>query len=324
MQIGYHCSHEQFSPGELLRLSIKAESAGFDAALSSDHFHPWSEVQGQSGFAWSWLGAALQATSLSFGVVCSPGQRYHPAIIAQASATLSEMFPERFWIAAGSGQLLNEGITGDRWPPRPERNIRLQESAEAIRDLWAGRTVTRYGRIRIEEATLHSLPKTSPLLIGAAISPETAEWAGSWADGLITISQDRESVRKVIEAFHRGGGEEKPMFLKTQVSYAKTEGEAERGAWEQWRSASFGNTVLPELRTPSQFEEAAKHIAPEDIHRTVRVSANMSRHIDWLFEDLEMGFERIFIHNVNRGQERFIEEFGAHALPALRGVAASR
>src|SRR5215204_2074969 len=130
--IGYHCSHEQFAPSELLQYSKLAETAGFGAAMCSDHFHPWSE-QGQSGFAWSWLGAALEATSLSYGMVCAPGQRYHPALIAQASATLAEMYPGRLWCAFGSGQKLNEHITGTAWPEKATRQARLQECVEIIR-----------------------------------------------------------------------------------------------------------------------------------------------------------------------------------------------
>src|SRR3990170_4026998 len=136
--IGFHASHEQIGPDRLLRLVQAAEAAGFDAGMCSDHWAPWSEEQGESGFAWSWLGAALQATSLSFGVVNAPGQRYHPAIIAQAAATLSVMFPGRFWVALGSGQLLNEHITGAGWPAKPARNDRLRECAEIMRLLWAG------------------------------------------------------------------------------------------------------------------------------------------------------------------------------------------
>src|SRR5919106_6602902 len=113
---GLHASHEQIPPADLLDAVVRAEQAGFTAAMCSDHFSPWSERQGQSAFAWSWLGAALQATSLPFGVVNAPGQRYHPAIIAQATATLSVMFPGRFWLAIGSGQRLNEHVTGQPWP----------------------------------------------------------------------------------------------------------------------------------------------------------------------------------------------------------------
>src|ERR687893_926475 len=121
---GFHASHEQVPPGALLAAVRRAEEAGFDAAMSSDHLSPWSARQGQSAFAWSWLGAALQATTLPFGVVTAPGQRYHPAIIAQAVATLAEMFPDRFWVALGTGEASNERITGARWPNKAERNAR--------------------------------------------------------------------------------------------------------------------------------------------------------------------------------------------------------
>jgi coenzyme F420-dependent glucose-6-phosphate dehydrogenase len=124
MKIGYHCSHEQWPPSKLLAHVQRAEQAAFDAAMCSDHFHPWLEDQGHSGFSWSWLGAAMQATTLSFGTVCAPGQRYHPAVVAQAAATLAEMFPGRFWLSVGSGEALNESITGEPWPPkrRPSRS----------------------------------------------------------------------------------------------------------------------------------------------------------------------------------------------------------
>src|ERR671912_419494 len=127
--IGFHASHEQIHPAVLLDAVRVAEQVGFTAAMCSDHFQPWSERQGHSGFAWSWLGAALAVTPMSFGTVCAPGQRYHPAVVAQAAATLAEMYPGRFWLAVGSGEALNESITGQSWPPKPERNARLLESA---------------------------------------------------------------------------------------------------------------------------------------------------------------------------------------------------
>ncbi|MFC7648526.1 LLM class flavin-dependent oxidoreductase [Streptosporangium lutulentum] len=136
---GFHSSHEQIHPAELLKAVTRAEQAGFEAAMSSDHFSPWSERQGQSGFAWSWLGAALQATELPFGVVNAPGQRYHPAIIAQAIGTLGAMFPGRFWAALGTGEASNEHITGDRWPRKELRTTRLRECVDVIRALLAGR-----------------------------------------------------------------------------------------------------------------------------------------------------------------------------------------
>src|SRR5215207_11052061 len=152
--IGFHNSHEQIHPAQLLTAVQRAEEVGFTAAMCSDHFAPWNLEQGQSGFAWSWLGAAMATTSLPFGVVNAPGDRYHPAIVAQAAATLAEMFPGRFWVALGSGQAINEHITGERWPSKVERNARLRECVDVIRALWVGQTVTHHGRIDVEEARL--------------------------------------------------------------------------------------------------------------------------------------------------------------------------
>ncbi|MEW5744611.1 MAG: TIGR03885 family FMN-dependent LLM class oxidoreductase [Nitrospirota bacterium] len=323
VKIGFHASHEQFKPGRLLELARMAEAAGFAAAMCSDHFYPWNPRQGESGFAWSWLGAALQATSLPFGVVCAPGQRYHPAIIAQAAATLAEMFPDRFWVAIGSGQLLNEAITGDRWPPKAERNERLLECAGIMRALWAGETVTHYGLVAVEEAKLYTRPPNPPLLIGAAITPETAAWVGGWADGLITVSKPGDELNKVIEAFRNGGGEGKPMFLQMQISYAATEEEALHGAWDQWRSTILDSAAHTELRSPEIMDAAAQFVTPEDMHGHVQISSDISRHREWLQEYLDLGFDHLYVHNVNRDQERFIEEFGTHVLPALSGSGAT-
>ena len=126
--IGFHCSHEQISPAQLLKDVQQAEQAGFTAGMSSDHFSPWSERQGESGFAWSFLGAALATTNIPFGVVNAPGQRYHPAIIAQAIATLAQMFPGRFWAALGSGEASNERMTGEVWPRKEIRDQRLSNA----------------------------------------------------------------------------------------------------------------------------------------------------------------------------------------------------
>lgn len=318
-RVGYHASHEQFAPSDLLRYVQLAEKAGFRSGMCSDHFHPWSERQGQSGFAWSWLGAALQATSLPFGVVTIPGGwRYNPAIIAQAAATLAQMYPGRFWIAPGSGEQLNEHIVGERWPHKAERNARLQEAVEVIRALWAGETVTHRGLVTVEEAKLYTRPETPPLIVGAALSPETAEWMGGWADGLITVVGEREGMRKIIDAFRRGGGEGKPLFLQAQLSFGKTDEDALRAAHDQWRSVMFPSPVLAELRMPAQFDMAGELVRPEDIDQKVRVSADPERHLEWLRGDAELGFTEINIHCIHRGeQERFIEVFGERVLPEL-------
>jgi coenzyme F420-dependent glucose-6-phosphate dehydrogenase len=315
--IGYHVSHEQFAPSELLACVQTAERAGFAAAMCSDHFAPWSERQGQSGFAWSWLGAALQATSLPFGVVNAPGDRYHPAIIAQAAATLAEMFPGRFWVALGSGQAINEHITGARWPTKVERNARLRECVDVIRALWAGETVTHHGSIHVDEARLWSLPEHPPRIIGPALSEETAEFVGGWADGFITVNAPRAQLEKLVAAFRRGGGEGKPLYLQCHLSYARTDEEARANAYDQWREPIFPGVVNEHLRTPRQLEAAARFVRPEDLDPHVRIAADVERHLEWLRGDLELGFEQIYLHNVGRNQQEFIEVFGERVLPAL-------
>jgi len=316
--VGFHASHEQFRPDRLLRLVQAAEAAGFDAAMCSDHWAPWSDEQGESGFAWSWLGAALQATSLPIGVVNAPGQRYHPAIIAQATATLNVMFPDRFWIAIGSGQLLNEHITGGAWPTKAVRNKRLREAADIMRRLWAGETVTHQGHVTISEATLWTRPEQPPLLVGAAVTPSTAAWVAQWADALITVVQPGERLDAVVEAFRTNGGEGKPMYLQVHLAWAPTEEEARGAAFAQWRQNCLDNSVMTALAHPSQISAAATHVTPSDLDGAVRISADLGRHVEWLKGDLARGFDAIYLHEVGPEQERFVETFGRDVLSRLR------
>ena len=316
--IGFHASHEQFRPDRLLRLVQAAEAAEFDAAMCSDHWGPWSEEQGESGFAWSWLGAAMATTSLPFGVVNAPGQRYHPAIIAQAAATLNVMFPERFWIAVGSGQLLNEHITGERWPSKPERNERLREAADIMRRLWAGETVSHSGHVTISEAKLWTRPSTPPMLVGAAVTPPTAAWVAEWADALITVVQPDEQLDAVVQAFRSNGGEGKPMYLQVHLAHAPSENEARQAAFAQWRQNTLPNSVMTDLAHPFQIADAATHVTPEDLDGSVRISSDLGRHVEWLRGDLERGFDGLYLHEVGPEQERFVETFGREVLPRLR------
>jgi probable non-F420 flavinoid oxidoreductase len=319
--IGYHASHEQLPPSALLDSVAAAEAAGFQAAMCSDHFAPWSSRQGHSGFAWSWLGAAMQATGLSFGVVNAPGQRYHPAVVAQAAATLGELFPGRFWMALGSGEASNEHITGDRWPAKAERMARLGEAVTVIRALLAGETVSHDGLVRVDRAKLWSLPERPPPLIGAAVSPETAAWVGGWADGLVTINQTHDTLRAVIDAFRGGGGEGKPLYLQVHLSWAPDEDEALAVAHDQWSTNVFDTTLAMELELPEQFEAAARFVTPEDVRSAVLVSADLGRHAAWLHAYAELGFERIYLHEVGQAghQQPFIDAFGAKVIPALAG-----
>ena len=240
--IGFHCSHEQINPAQLLRDVQRAEQAGFTAGMSSDHFSPWSARQGESGFAWSFLGAALATTKLPFGVVNAPGQRYHPAIIAQAIATLAQMFPGRFWAALGSGEASNERVTGEVWPRKEVRDQRLVECVDVIRRLLSGEEVSHDGLVHVNRARLWTLPETVPDLVGPAVTPETAARHAAWADGLITVNQPKDTLQKVLDAYREAGGRG-PARLQIHLSWAPTEEEALAIAHDQWRSNVFAPPV---------------------------------------------------------------------------------
>jgi coenzyme F420-dependent glucose-6-phosphate dehydrogenase len=313
--VGWHASHELYPPGELLRLARRAEAAGFRAGMCSDHFHPWTPRQGQSGFSFSWLGAALQATTLPFGSVCCPIGRYHPAVVAQAAATLAEMFPGRYWLAVGTGQALNESVTGDAWPAKPERRARLREAIDVIRALWAGETVARRGLVRVESAKLYTRPERPPLLFGAALTPETAEWVGSWADGLLTVGHEPDGLREVADAFRRGGGAGKPMVLQAAVGYAPDKDEAWRDAHVRWPVAGLGQDLLQDAPTPDLIAAEAAKVRIDDLRGKLRVSSDLARHADWIRGDFAAGFEAVYLHFVGRDPDRCIDAFAEKVLP---------
>ncbi len=315
--VGFHASHEQLSPARLLAAVRAAEAAGFQAAMCSDHLAPWSERQGHSGHAWSWLGAAMQATALPFGVVTAPGQRYHPAVIAQAIATLGDLFPGRFWAAMGTGEALNEHVTGDPWPVKAERDARLLECVQVISSLLLGDEVSNDGLVRVDRARVWSLPDETPPLYGAAVSERTARTVGGWADGLITVNQRPDTLRRVIDAFREGGGDRKPVAVQVHLSWAEDEDAALAIAHDQWRTNVFGSDLAWNLELPTQFDEAARHVRPEDVSGPVLVSADTGRFVKWLLEIAELGVDAIYLHHVGQQQDRFIEVFAEHVLPEV-------
>lgn len=314
--VGFHASHEQIAPERLLRAVQRAEQAGFGAAMCSDHLAPWSVRQGESGHAWTWLGAALQATSFPIGVVTAPGQRYHPVIIAQAMATLESLFPGRFWPAIGSGEAANEHITGDVFPDKPTRDARMLEVVEVMRGLLEGREVTHDGLIRADRAKVWSLPQTPPPLLAAAVGPETASRVATWADGLITVDQDRDALRRVIDAYREAGGRG-PVAVQVHVSWAPTYDEALAIAHDQWRHGVLKPSDHWEIELPEEFDAKSAGATPEQVATSVQVSADPEEHLDRLTELAELGFDRIFLHHVGTEQDAFIDVFGERVVHRL-------
>jgi probable non-F420 flavinoid oxidoreductase len=314
--IGFHNSHEQVHPADLLTAVAHAEDVGFTAAMCSDHLEPWNPRQGESGFAWSWLGAALATTALPFGVVNAPGQRYHPVVVAQAIATLGAMFPGRFWAALGSGEAMNEHVTGHVWPNKDIRDARLRECIDVIRALLAGEEVSHDGLVVVDRARIWTLPEQQPALIAPAVTARTAARHADWADGLVTINQPHDVLREVIGAYRDAGGQG-TLTIQVHVSWDPDEDRALDVAFDQWRSNVFPPPLCWDLDTTTAFDQASAHVRPDDVRAAVRVSSDLGQHAQWIAEYVDLGFDQVYLHHVGKEQRPFLDAFGEHVLPQL-------
>src|SRR5260370_20781216 len=206
-KIGWKAGTEQFPPQDLLECAIAAEQSGFESIDVSDHFHPWSEA-GQSGFTWTWLGAVAARTRtihMGTGVTC-PSLRYHPSVIAQAAATVAVLAPGRTYLAVGTGEALNEYAATRQWPGYTERQERLREAIELIRQLWSGEVVSYRGAYyRTEKARLFTRPDRPIPLYVSAMVPDSAAFAGRHGDGLFTVGgQEPDMYKQIIARFEEG------------------------------------------------------------------------------------------------------------------------
>lgn len=324
-QIGYAASFEQFHPTDLLEYCKLAEQNGFEVVTASDHFHPWVPSQGHSAFVWSWLGALGQATNLRFMTgVTPPGWRYHPAILAQAAATLEAMYPGRFALGLGAGEALNEHITGDYWPEAPTRLERLAEAIEIIQKLFTGKVIKHSGKhFRVESAKLYTMPDTPPPIFVATAGPIQAGRTGKSVDGIITVGAADEKLKMLMERFEKGAREagkdpdSMPRMLQVKVSYAATDQEAIDKAVVDWPNGGM-NFPKGDIRNPEDFEAMAKLVRPENFKNRVFTSADLEAHTANIQHYIDLGFKEIHIHNVNRDQETFIKAFGEKVIPNLK------
>jgi coenzyme F420-dependent glucose-6-phosphate dehydrogenase len=324
-RVGYAASFEQFHPTDLLEYCKLAEQQGFEVVTASDHFHPWVPSQGHSAFVWSWLGALGEATNLDFLTgVTPPGWRYHPAVLAQAAATLAAMYPGRFSLGLGAGEALNEHITGDYWPEAPTRLERLVEAIEIIKKLFTGKVIKHNGKhFRVESARIYTMPETPPPIFVATSGPIMAGRTGKYTDGIITVGAADEKLKMLMERFEKGAREEgkdpatMPRMLQVKVSYADTNEEAVDSAVEHWPNGGM-NFPKGDIRNPEDFEAMSKLVRPENFKNRVLMSADLEEHVAYLQRFIDLGFQDIHVHNVNREQEKFIEAYGKHVIPKLK------
>jgi coenzyme F420-dependent glucose-6-phosphate dehydrogenase len=330
MQIGYAAMLEQFSPEEAIALAAYAELHGFSGTMADDHFQPWVPQQGQASFVWSVLGALGAATAGDLGTgVTTPTFRMHPAVVAQASATLAVMYPERHWLGVGSGEAINEHVVGRYWPEAPERINRMFEAIELIKKLFsasiAGRDIRHAGQyFTLESTRLWTMPEVAPPIYVATAGPVTARRAGRTVDGLITIAAPPERLAAVLGRFGEGAREAgrdpstMPRILSLHLSWAPTDEEAMRNALVEWPN---GGMRFPkaDIRSPFEFEQFAKLVRPEDFEGRLVVSADPDVHRAAIQRYLDLGFDRVYLHNAGRNQREFLDVFGRDVLPALRG-----
>ena len=323
--VGYAASFEQFHPTDLLAYSQQAEQVGFGAVMASDHFHPWVPSQGQSAFVWSWMGALGATTKVRFGTgVTPPGYRYHPAVIAQAAATLEAMFPGRFYLGLGAGEALNEHIVGQYWPEAPVRLERLMESIEIIQSLFTGKKVKHRGtHFTVESARLFTLPETLPPIYVATSGPIMAGRTGKFTDGLITVGAADEKLNNLVERFEAGARDAgkdpatMPRLLQVKVVYAESVEAATEMAVRDWPNGGM-NFPKADIRDPDDFEAMAKLVRPENFKNRVLLSPDLAEHTAHLQHFIDLGFNEIYVHNVGRNQEEFIAAYGEHVLPNLK------
>ncbi len=322
--IGYAAMLEQFGPVEATSHAVAAEAAGFTGVMAADHFQPWVPAQGQAPFVWNVLTALGERTTgdLGPGVTC-PSFRFHPAVVAQASATLAVMYPGRHWLGIGSGEALNEHVVGGYWPEAAERLERMWEAVEIIGKLFTGKDVRHRGtHFRLETCRLWTLPATPPPIYIATAGPLTAKRAGRLADGIITPGAPVDKLARLLERFDAGAREagrepgSQVKILQLHLSWAPTEEEALANAVREWPNGGM-RFAKQDIRSPFDFEQMATLVRPEDFQGRMRITADLDAHRADIQRYLDLGFDRVYLHNVGRNQRQWIEAFGREVLPKL-------
>ncbi|MFN0281903.1 MAG: TIGR03557 family F420-dependent LLM class oxidoreductase [Kineosporiaceae bacterium] len=328
LTIGYAAMLEQFGPQEVVGYTALAEQHGFSGCMAADHFQPWVPAQGQAAFVWNVLTAVGERTvgDMGPGVTC-PSFRFHPAIVAQAAATLETMYPGRSWLGVGSGEALNEHVIAGYWPEAGERSLRMFEAIEIVKKLFdaslAGKDVKHEGRFfKLESTRLWTMPDTAPPVLVATAGPINARKTGRFADGIITVGAPLEKIGGLFDRFAEGAREAgkdpdtMPKVLQLHLSWAPTDEEALANAMHQWPN---GGMKFPkaDIRSPFDFEQMARLVRPEDFTGRMVIDADPDVHRAAIQKFVDLGFDRIYLHNVGRNQTEWIEVFGRDVLPKL-------
>jgi G6PDH family F420-dependent oxidoreductase len=315
MQYGYKLSAEDFGPKELVRQAQLAEASGFDFVEISDHYHPWLDSQGHSPFAWSVLGviaAKTDSIGLATGVTC-PTIRYHPAIIAQAAATMAIVSDGRFTLGVGSGERLNEHVVGRGFPAVAERQALLREALEIIRQLWQGGYQSYRGEyLDLEDARLFDLPDELPVIAVAAGGPAAARLAAELGDGLFGT----EPKAKLLETY-RGAGGNGPTYGEVGLAWAQDEASAVKAAYESSKWSLTGWKVMSELPNPANFEASARFVREEDVAAKTPCGPDAAKHLEAIRTYEQAGYDHVVLANNGPDPDGFMDFFARELKPQL-------
>jgi G6PDH family F420-dependent oxidoreductase len=316
MRIGYKLAAEGFGPKDLIQQAIRAEQAGFDFVEISDHYHPWLDVQGHSPFAWNVLSAIAAKTGtlgLATGVTC-PSVRYHPAIIAQAAATLQIISDNRFTLGVGSGERLNEHVVGTGFPSVRGRQERLREALEIINLLWQGGYQSYEGKhLQLEDAQVFDLPEQLPVIAVAAGGRNAATMAAELGSGLF-VTEPRADL---VEAYTAAGGKG-PRYAEVPMAWATTEEAGVEEALKTSRWSLLGWKVMSELPNPVNFEAASQTVTADDIRQQFAVGPDAGPYVEAVKKYTDAGYDYIVLQNAGPDPDGFIDFFAEELRDKLR------
>lgn len=321
VEIGYSLSSEETQPRDLIRLAAEAEARGFTFALISDHFHPWADRQGSSPFVWSVLGGiAVQTRHLQVGTgVTCPIKRIHPAIIAQASATMGCLMPGRFFLGLGSGESLNEHVVGGEWPPPDVRLEMLEEAVQVVRLLHRGGEQSHRGRFfHVDDARIYNLPEQQIPIYLAGSGNRSARLAAGVGDGLICSAPSGGTV----SAFKAAGGDGRPRIGQLTVCWARSYVEGLNTAHKYWALSGLSGQFKNELPRPAYLEQAMKPVKVEDVATDIVCGPDPARHLEGIQKFITAGFDHVYVHQVGPDQAGFMRFYEREIIPNVSRRAA--
>jgi G6PDH family F420-dependent oxidoreductase len=315
MRIGYALSCEEFGPSDLLEQARLAEDHGLEALWISDHFHPWNNAQGNSPFVWTMLGAIVQTTSLPVATaVTCPTVRVHPAIIAQAAATVGALSNGRFTLGVGSGEALNEHVLGDRWPAADARLEMLEEAIHVIRELFSGEVINHVGDYyEVEHARIYTLPENPVPIFLSGFGPKSAALAGRIGDGYMSTTPDAE----LVAAFREAGGAGKPTQAGTKFCWAPTEDQGTETAHRLWANGGLPGELAQVLPTPEHFEQASSLVTLEMIAESLPTGPDPQKYVETIKKYETAGFDELYIEQIGPDQQEFFDFFAKEVRPLI-------